>query len=133
MAPFLITLAYFNGQVLRNISVFLIFYILYLFSRWNVVSSWHWSKTSEDDICGICQAHFECSCANCPIPGKKCPLGNWFISYLLCYFVYFNLVFGNCLHIFHEHCIVDWIKLQKEKTSSPPQCPLCRQEWTSDV
>lgn len=43
--------------------------------RWNAVSSWHWSKTNEDDICGICQAHFECSCANCPIPGNQCPLG----------------------------------------------------------
>lgn len=91
------------------------------------MSSWHWSKTSEDDICGICQAHFECSCANCPLPGNQCPLGKFIPSTIQ----NFNrlLVIGKCLHAFHEHCIVDWIKLQKEKTSAPPQCPLCRQEW----
>lgn len=42
---------------------------------------------------------------------------------------FFTLVFGKCSHVFHAHCMVEWIELQREKTASGPQCPLCRQAW----
>ncbi len=43
--------------------------------------------------------------------------------------IFFFLVFGKCSHMFHSHCMISWIELQKEKSSGLPLCPMCRQSW----
>ncbi|KAK0154221.1 Anaphase-promoting complex subunit 11 [Merluccius polli] len=45
---------------------------------------------------------------NCKVPGDDCPL-----------------VWGQCSHCFHMHCILKWLNSQQVQQ----QCPMCRQEW----
>lgn len=40
---------------------------------WNGVATWRW-KVPEDDVCGICQNHFDYTCPVCKFPGDGCPL-----------------------------------------------------------
>merc|ERR1712000_267693 len=77
---------------------------------WNTVATWRWD-ISEDDVCGICQVHFDGTCPTCRFPGDDC-----------------SLLSGKCGHNFHMHCIMEWIKQEAAKG----QCPMCRQtfEWT---
>ncbi|KAM0177102.1 hypothetical protein ACHAPF_004458 [Botrytis cinerea] len=80
---------------------------------WNAVATWRWDL-DEDDVCGICQVHFDGTCPTCKYPGDDC-----------------SLLSGKCGHNFHMHCIVEWIK----QDSSKGQCPMCRQSkillaWT---
>lgn len=42
------------------------------------------------------------------VPGDDCPL-----------------VWGQCSHCFHMHCILKWLNSQQVQQ----QCPMCRQEW----
>lgn len=42
------------------------------------------------------------------LPGDDCPL-----------------VWGNCKHVFHIHCIVKWLNSQMNQQL----CPMCRQPW----
>jgi len=81
--------------------------------KWNAVATWRWD-IPEDDVCGICQVHFDGTCPTCKYPGDDC-----------------SLLSGKCGHNFHMHCIVEWIKQETSKG----QCPMCRQkfEWTDDV
>uniref|UniRef100_A0A3Q4MZC5 Anaphase-promoting complex subunit 11 n=1 Tax=Neolamprologus brichardi TaxID=32507 RepID=A0A3Q4MZC5_NEOBR len=44
----------------------------------------------------------------CKVPGDDCPL-----------------VWGQCSHCFHMHCILKWLNSQQVQQ----QCPMCRQEW----
>ncbi|KAK1762076.1 anaphase-promoting complex subunit 11 RING-H2 finger-domain-containing protein [Phialemonium atrogriseum] len=78
--------------------------------KWNAVATWRWDLP-EDDVCGICQVHFDGTCPTCKYPGDDC-----------------SLLSGKCGHNFHMHCILEWIKQE----SSKGQCPMCRQrfEWT---
>ncbi|TGO07095.1 hypothetical protein BTUL_0330g00020 [Botrytis tulipae] len=80
---------------------------------WNAVATWRWDL-DEDDVCGICQVHFDGTCPTCKYPGDDC-----------------SLLSGKCGHNFHMHCIVEWIK----QDSSKGQCPMCRQkfEWTDNT
>uniref|UniRef100_A0A0B6ZHT0 Anaphase-promoting complex subunit 11 n=1 Tax=Arion vulgaris TaxID=1028688 RepID=A0A0B6ZHT0_9EUPU len=73
---------------------------------WTGVATWKW--IANDDNCGICRMAFDGCCPDCKLPGDECPL-----------------VWGQCSHVFHIHCIVKW--LQSQSVSSP--CPMCRQEW----
>ena len=41
------------------------------------------------------------------------------LTYVLIYFV----VWGECNHVFHKHCIDKWLGSNKEN------CPMCRQKW----
>lgn len=115
---------------------------------WNAVATWRWDL-DEDDVCGICQVHFDGTCPTCKYPGDDCSLRmspqlrilewrNWLGK----------TVSGKCGHNFHmvsyefhwlsdpmltkvQHCIVEWIK----QDSSKGQCPMCRQSkillaWT---
>ncbi|XP_077865133.1 anaphase-promoting complex subunit 11 [Saccoglossus kowalevskii] len=51
---------------------------------------------------------FDGCCPDCKIPGDDCPL-----------------VWGQCSHVFHMHCILKWLNSQQVHQ----QCPMCRQEW----
>ncbi|KAG5946541.1 hypothetical protein E4U60_003998 [Claviceps pazoutovae] len=79
--------------------------------EWNTVATWRWD-IPEDDVCGICQIHFDGTCPTCKYPGDDC-----------------SLLSGKCGHNFHMHCIMEWIKQEAARG----QCPMCRQSrWTSD-
>jgi len=58
---------------------------------------------------------FDGTCPDCLLPGDDCPL-----------------IWGQCSHCFHLHCILKWIN--PGNTSSPmnaakQQCPMCRRDW----
>ncbi|KAK3935458.1 anaphase-promoting complex subunit 11 RING-H2 finger-domain-containing protein [Diplogelasinospora grovesii] len=80
---------------------------------WNAVATWRWDLP-EDDVCGICQVHFDGTCPTCKYPGDDC-----------------SILSGKCGHNFHMHCILQWIK----QDSAKGQCPMCRQkfEWTEQT
>lgn len=42
-------------------------------TRWNAVATWQWD-VPEDDVCGICQIHFDGACPTCKYPGDDCSL-----------------------------------------------------------
>lgn len=46
---------------------------------WNAVATWRWDL-DEDDVCGICQVHFDGTCPTCKYPGDDCSL--CILSYL---------------------------------------------------
>ncbi|KAK7501653.1 hypothetical protein BaRGS_00007084 [Batillaria attramentaria] len=73
---------------------------------WTAVATWRW--VANDDNCGICRMPFDGCCPDCKLPGDDCPL-----------------VWGQCSHCFHIHCIVKW--LNSQQVHQP--CPMCRQEW----
>jgi anaphase-promoting complex subunit 11 len=41
--------------------------------KWNAVATWRWD-IPEDDVCGICQVHFDGTCPSCKYPGDDCIL-----------------------------------------------------------
>nr|RBQ99600.1 hypothetical protein FVER53263_09566 [Fusarium verticillioides] len=51
--------------------------------KWNTVATWRWD-IPEDDVCGICQVHFDGTCPTCKYPGDDC-----------------SLLSGKCGHNFH--------------------------------
>ncbi|KAI2638534.1 anaphase-promoting complex subunit 11 RING-H2 finger-domain-containing protein [Xylaria nigripes] len=104
-------------------------------TKWNAVATWRWDLP-EDDVCGICQVHFDGTCPTCKYPGDDCslcmfsyqaPVNN--VMVIDAYFVVSILIVvsGKCGHNFHMHCIMEWIK----QDSAKGQCPMCRQkfEW----
>lgn len=111
--------------------------------KWNAVATWRWD-IPDDDVCGICQVHFDGTCPTCKYPGDDCSLCRFL--FLISHFHGTNhdIVSGKCGHNFHmvsraaqfcihaegtdgwQHCIVEWIK----QDSSKGQCPMCRQSMT---
>ncbi|ORY23546.1 anaphase-promoting complex subunit 11 [Naematelia encephala] len=103
-------------------------------TSYNAVATWKWDTSSEphklwryaqpdaegsygdveddededDDVCGICRLAFESCCPECKVPGDDCPL-----------------IWGECTHVFHMHCLLKWIGTE----SSKQQCPMDRREW----
>uniref|UniRef100_A0A8C3R3X6 Anaphase-promoting complex subunit 11 n=1 Tax=Cyanoderma ruficeps TaxID=181631 RepID=A0A8C3R3X6_9PASS len=77
-------------------------------SHWHGVASWLW--VANDENCGICRMAFNGCCPDCEckVPGDDCPL-----------------VWGQCSHCFHMHCILKWLNSQQVQQ----HCPMCRQEW----
>uniref|UniRef100_A0ACB8EKP1 Anaphase promoting complex subunit 11 n=1 Tax=Sphaerodactylus townsendi TaxID=933632 RepID=A0ACB8EKP1_9SAUR len=73
---------------------------------WHGVASWLW--VANDENCGICRMAFNGCCPDCKVPGDDCPL-----------------VWGQCSHCFHMHCILKWLNSQQLQQ----HCPMCRQEW----
>ncbi|CCU82705.1 RING finger domain protein/Anaphase-promoting complex subunit 11 [Blumeria hordei DH14] len=73
--------------------------------KWNAVATWRWD-IPDDDVCGICQAHFDGTCPTCKYPGDDC-----------------ELRIEQRSDLRDQHCIIEWIKQE----SSKGQCPLCRQ------
>ncbi|KAJ2972510.1 hypothetical protein NUW58_g9170 [Xylaria curta] len=111
--------------------------------KWNAVATWRWDLP-EDDVCGICQVHFDGTCPTCKYPGDDCSLCKlelpviWFTCV---WEVWSQFPHGQCLaRLFFsldtyrspkltatKHCIMEWIK----QDSAKGQCPMCRQkfEW----
>ncbi|CAI0430633.1 unnamed protein product [Linum tenue] len=75
-------------------------------SPWHAVASWTWD--AKDETCGICRMAFDGCCPDCKLPGDDCPL-----------------IWGQCNHAFHLHCILKWVNSQ----TSQAHCPMCRGEW----
>lgn len=42
-------------------------------TAWSAVATWRWDLP-EDDVCGICQNHFDGTCPTCRYPGDECSL-----------------------------------------------------------
>ncbi|XP_018025037.1 anaphase-promoting complex subunit 11 [Hyalella azteca] len=74
--------------------------------KWTGVGTW--SYKVDYDNCGICRQPFHGCCPYCKWPGETCPV-----------------VWGQCTHCFHIHCMAKWLKAQEPRE----QCPLCRQKW----
>jgi hypothetical protein len=49
--------------------------------KWNAVATWRWD-IPDDDVCGICQVHFDGTCPTCKYPGDDCSL-RMFLTLLL--------------------------------------------------
>lgn len=47
--------------------------------EWNTVATWRWD-IPEDDVCGICQVHFDGTCPTCKYPGDTCSLCKYGLS-----------------------------------------------------
>ncbi|KAK1921246.1 putative ubiquitin-protein ligase [Papiliotrema laurentii] len=100
---------------------------------YHAVAAWKWDTSSEshklfkfaspdndgyededdeddDEVCGICRQAFEGCCPDCKVPGDDCPL-----------------IWGECSHVFHMHCLLKWIDTE----SSKQQCPLDRRPWAT--
>ncbi|ROW13469.1 hypothetical protein VPNG_04357 [Cytospora leucostoma] len=82
--------------------------------KWSAVATWHWD-IPDDDVCGICQIHFDGSCPSCRFPGDDCAL---FCPVELC-----SLLISWLRADRFQHCITQWIRQE----SSRGQCPMCRQ------
>ncbi|KAF8717614.1 hypothetical protein AX14_012098 [Amanita brunnescens Koide BX004] len=94
--------------------------------HWNAVAQWRWDvgkeadsanvnkgnpeDEEEGDVCGICRVPFEGCCPSCKMPGDDCPL-----------------IWGECTHIFHMHCLLKWIGT----AASKQQCPMDRRPWVT--
>jgi anaphase-promoting complex subunit 11 len=102
----------------------------------------------EDEMCGVCQQEFESACPACKVPGDDCPLSTSVnlqvmkgeeVADGLFVFVIDHLVhpffaalarsalavWGACKHVFHMHCLLQWL----QTPSSKEQCPLDRRPW----
>lgn len=51
------------GQVAMKVTI----------TEWHAVATWRWD-IPEDDVCGICQVHFDATCPTCKFPGDECPM-----------------------------------------------------------
>lgn len=85
--------------------------------QWHAIAQWQWDtgKTDEngepeEDVCGICRVPFEGCCPTCKVPGDDCPL-----------------IWGECSHVFHMHCLLKWIAT----AASKQQCPMDRRLWVT--
>ncbi|GAA98723.1 uncharacterized protein L969DRAFT_84563 [Mixia osmundae IAM 14324] len=67
-------------------------------------------EDEEEDVCGICRAPFDGCCQDCKRPGDECPL-----------------MWGECSHVFHMHCILKWLSTDQSKK----QCPMDRTTWVT--
>ncbi|CAE6526798.1 unnamed protein product [Rhizoctonia solani] len=114
--------------------------------HWHAVAHWKWDvgtevetqgdDEEEEDVCGICRVAFEGCCPACKTPGDDCPLSecSFKIAMLPCHSVRFLsyltinwLVWGQCTHVFHMHCLIKWI----EQPASKQQCPMDRRPWVT--
>ena len=109
--------------------------------KWHAIAQWRWDTGNNDpeddgegDVCGICRVPFEGCCPTCKMPGDDCPLSESPIlhaSSLSLSFPYrfteqpLELVWGECTHVFHMHCLLQWIGT----SSSKQQCPMDRRPW----
>ncbi|KAF8551927.1 RING/U-box [Imleria badia] len=81
--------------------------------HWSAVAQWRWNTGNTDpddegDVCGICRVPYEGCCPSCKMPGDDCPL-----------------IWGQCSHIFHMHCLLKWLGT----AASKQQCPMDRRPW----
>ncbi|KAF9552697.1 RING finger domain-containing protein [Agrocybe pediades] len=82
--------------------------------QWHAVAQWRWDtgnaeqEDEDEDVCGICRVSYEGCCPVCKMPGDDCPL-----------------IWGECTHVFHMHCLLKWIGT----AASKQQCPMDRKPW----
>eukprot|EP00834_Sanchytrium_tribonematis_P005462 NODE_330_length_9451_cov_0.342173.p10 type:complete len:107 gc:universal NODE_330_length_9451_cov_0.342173:3980-4300(+) len=69
-----------------------------------------WKYDCDQEQCGICRHTFQYGCPNCDSP-DKCPI-----------------IFGKCNHVFHFHCISQWL----QQPSSNYTCPLDRSTFAME-
>ncbi|KAI8339145.1 anaphase-promoting complex subunit Apc11 [Chlamydoabsidia padenii] len=74
---------------------------------WTMAAYWKWD-VKDEDICGICQSDLDGCCQQCLMPGDDCPV-----------------VWGECGHVFHLHCIERW----GSEHAPHHTCPLDRKPW----
>lgn len=85
--------------------------------NWISYCSWKWD-VNKDDKCSICYNDFDQSCGgdDCKVSGESCPP-----------------VEGSCTHLFHLHCIENWLNKEKEQERTDQRnwgkCPNCKQLW----
>ena len=109
--------------------------------RWHAVAQWRWDTGNpeqdddgEGDVCGICRVPYEGCCPSCKMPGDDCPLSK-FTSFFFFFFQALKetqktdtltaIVWGECTHVFHMHCLLKWIGT----VASKQQCPMDRRAW----
>ncbi|KAJ7046146.1 anaphase-promoting complex subunit 11 [Mycena alexandri] len=85
--------------------------------HWHAVAQWRWdtgpdssNDAENEDVCGICRVPYEGCCPSCKVPGDDCPL-----------------IWGECTHVFHMHCLLKWIGTPASKG----QCPMDRRTWVT--
>ncbi|KAL1139801.1 hypothetical protein AAG570_006778, partial [Ranatra chinensis] len=83
-------------------------------SGWTGVATWRW--LANDDTCGICRLAFDSCCPDCKVPGDDCPL-----------------VWGQCSHCFHIHCIMKWLNSQQNEMSLQGLPPLPKSLSTANL
>ena len=101
--------------------------------HWHAVAQWRWDTGNtgsddtdgESDVCGICRVPFEGCCPSCKMPGDDCPLSNSFAVSGTWYADPMILVWGECTHVFHLHCLLKWLST----AASKQQCPMDRRTW----
>ncbi|TFK96279.1 anaphase-promoting complex subunit 11 RING-H2 finger-domain-containing protein [Pterulicium gracile] len=84
--------------------------------QWHPVAQWRWdmgddhTPDEEGDVCGICRVPYEGCCPACKMPGDDCPL-----------------MWGQCTHVFHMHCVLKWTNT----AASKGLCPMDRRPWSA--
>ena len=105
--------------------------------HWHAVAQWRWDigtaeqedadNDNEGDVCGICRVPYEGCCPSCKVPGDDCPLSAFVLALHPLRLTECNriLVWGECTHVFHMHCLLKWIGT----AASKQQCPMDRRTW----
>ncbi|KAG2190487.1 hypothetical protein INT46_004927 [Mucor plumbeus] len=75
---------------------------------WTMAAQWSWDVKEGDDVCGICHSEYDGCCPTCKRPGDDCPL-----------------IWGECSHVFHLHCIMTWF----QSSTRGETCPMDRTPW----
>lgn len=78
----------------------------------NMAVEWSWDVKEDDDLCGICHSEYDACCPSCKMPGDDCPL-----------------IWGECGHAFHLHCIMTWF----QSSTNGETCPMDRKEWKTAI
>lgn len=102
--------------------------------RWQAIAQWRWDtgqsrddQDGDEDVCGICRVAYEGCCPSCKMPGDDCPLSTCSLtrSFVPTHITAPKIVWGECTHVFHMHCIIKWLGTQASKQ----QCPMDRRPW----
>ncbi|OJA20175.1 hypothetical protein AZE42_12048 [Rhizopogon vesiculosus] len=104
--------------------------------HWSAVAQWRWNtgntthdQDDEGDVCGICRVPYEGCCPSCKMPGDDCPLISDDLPFVFVFaFTHARaVVWGECSHVFHMHCLLKWLGT----TASKQQCPMDRRAWVT--
>lgn len=89
------------GRQPRTTDGHVLFIMKVTIKKWNAVATWGWDLP-EEDVCGICQVHFDGTCPTCKYPGDDCTLRTQFLPISSrATLTHRLLVSGKCGHNFH--------------------------------